>query len=78
MVEKQIKDRAAAGNISYDQAKHDLLAEKMPSGEAATPEQMAGAAVFLCSPAADQIRGIALADRWRLDRPVKPRRSPYF
>jgi len=60
MVEKQIKDRAAAGKISYDQAKHDLLAEKMPSGEAATPEQMAGAAVFLCSPSADQIRGIAL------------------
>ena len=60
MVEKQIKDRAAAGKISFDQAKHDLLSEKMPSGEAATPEQMAGAAVFLCSPSADQIRGIAL------------------
>jgi len=36
------------------------LGEKQPSLEFATPEQIAAAALFLCSPAAAQIRGIAL------------------
>jgi len=34
-----------------------LLSEKQPSKEFATPEQIGGLAAFLCSPAADQIRG---------------------
>jgi 3-hydroxybutyrate dehydrogenase len=37
-----------------------LLAEKQPSGEFATPEQMGALCVFLCSDAAAQIRGAAL------------------
>jgi 3-hydroxybutyrate dehydrogenase len=60
LVDKQIKDKAAEKKISYDQAKHDLLSEKMPSGEAATVEQMGAATAFLCSEGAAQIRGIAL------------------
>jgi NAD(P)-dependent dehydrogenase (short-subunit alcohol dehydrogenase family) len=36
------------------------LGKKQPSLEFATPEQIAGAALFLCSEAATQVRGIAL------------------
>src|SRR5690349_2095387 len=61
LVQKQIDDRAAREGISVAQAKHDLLAEKQPSLEFVTPEQLGGFAVFLCSEAAQQIRGQALA-----------------
>jgi len=57
LVQKQIDALAARKGISNDAAKIELLAEKQPSQEFATPEQIGGLAVFLCSPAADQIRG---------------------
>jgi 3-hydroxybutyrate dehydrogenase len=60
LVEKQIKERASRENISVDQAKNDLLSEKQPSQEFATPEQIGALAVFLCSDGATQIRGTAL------------------
>jgi 3-hydroxybutyrate dehydrogenase len=61
LVQKQIDDVAAHEHISQDDAKHRLLDEKQPSLEFATAEQIGAAAVFLCSPAADQIRGTTLA-----------------
>ena len=60
LVEKKITDRAARENISVDQAKINLLSEKQPSHEFATPEQIGALTVFLCSNAAAQIRGAAL------------------
>ena len=60
LVQKQIDDRAAREGIPVEQAKADLLAEKQPSGEFATPEQMGALCMFLCSDAAAQIRGVAL------------------
>ena len=60
LVQEQIDERAAREKISLQQAKATLLAEKQPSLEFATPEQIGAAALFLCSPAAAQIRGIAL------------------
>ena len=60
LVQKQIDDRAAREEITPDAAKMKLLGEKQPSLEFATPEEIAAAALFLCSPAAAQIRGIAL------------------
>ena len=60
LVQKQIDDRAKRDGIPVDQAKSDLLAEKQPSGEFATPEQIGALCVFLCSDAAAQIRGVAL------------------
>ena len=60
LVQKQIDDRAAKAGIAAAKAKHELLAEKQPSLEFATPEQIGALAVFLCSPAAAQIRGAAL------------------
>jgi 3-hydroxybutyrate dehydrogenase len=60
LVQKQIDDRAKAEGIEADDAKAELLAEKQPSGEFATPEQMGALCVFLCSDAAAQIRGVAV------------------
>ncbi len=59
LVQKQIDARAARDNLDNDAAKRELLGEKQPSLEFVTPEQLGAMAVFLCSPAADQIRGVA-------------------
>jgi 3-hydroxybutyrate dehydrogenase len=63
LVQKQIDDRAARDGISKDQAKVALLGEKQPSLEFVTTEQLGGLAVFLASPAADNVRGVA----WNVD-----------
>jgi 3-hydroxybutyrate dehydrogenase len=59
LVQKQIDDRAAREGIPVQKAKLELLSEKQPSLEFVTPEQLGGLAVFLCSAAADQVRGVA-------------------
>jgi len=61
LVQKQIDERAAREGIPVEQARLELLGEKQPSLEFVTPEQLGGLALFLCSPAADQIRGQAYA-----------------
>ena len=63
LVQKQIDDRAAREGISALQAQNELLGEKQPSLQFTTVEQLGGLAVFLCSPAADQVRGVA----WAMD-----------
>jgi 3-hydroxybutyrate dehydrogenase len=60
LVQKQIDDRAERSGIAVEQAKADLLGEKQPSGEFATPEQIGALCVFLCSEAAAQVRGAAV------------------
>jgi 3-hydroxybutyrate dehydrogenase len=60
LVQKQIDDRAARESIPVDQARADLLSEKQPSREFATPEQIGALTVFLCSESAAQMRGAAL------------------
>jgi 3-hydroxybutyrate dehydrogenase len=59
LVQKQVDARAAADDVDDAEAKRRLLAEKQPSLQFTTPEQLGGLAVFLCSPAADNIRGVA-------------------
>lgn len=59
LVQKQIDDRAARDGIAAAQAQRDLLGEKQPSLQFTTPEQLGELAVFLCSAAADNIRGAA-------------------
>jgi 3-hydroxybutyrate dehydrogenase len=61
LVQKQIDALAAKEGISPQAAKEKLLSEKMPSGEAITPEQLGAFAVFLCSDAAAEMRGAALS-----------------
>jgi 3-hydroxybutyrate dehydrogenase len=60
LVQKQIDAIAARENLAPDAARMKLLGDKQPSLEFATPEQIGAAALFLCSQAAAQIRGIAL------------------
>jgi 3-hydroxybutyrate dehydrogenase len=63
LVQKQVDARAERDKLDNEAAKRSLLAEKQPSLEFVTKEQLAGLAVFLCSPAADQVRGAA----WNID-----------
>ena len=63
LVQKQVDDRAARDGLSNEAAKKALLAEKQPSGEFVTPEELGALAVFFCSPAGDQVRGVA----WNMD-----------
>jgi len=60
LVQKQIDDMAKRDSLPPETAKKHLLAEKQPSHEFATPEQIGDIAAFLCSEAAAQIRGIGL------------------
>ncbi|RZL63943.1 MAG: 3-hydroxybutyrate dehydrogenase [Variovorax sp.] len=63
LVQKQIDDRAARDGITVTQAQNELLGEKQPSLQFTTVDQLGGLATFLCSPAADQVRGVA----WAMD-----------
>jgi 3-hydroxybutyrate dehydrogenase len=63
LVQKQVDARAAADGIDDEAAKRALLGEKQPSMQFTTPEQLAELAVFMCSPAADNVRGVA----WQMD-----------
>ena len=61
LVQKQIDDAAARECIPHNEAKKKLLADKQPTLEFATPGQIGATAVFLCSSAADQIRGASIS-----------------
>jgi len=63
LVQKQVDAKAAALGISNEEAKRQLLAEKEPSLQFTTPEELGALAVFLCSSAADNVRGVA----WNMD-----------
>jgi 3-hydroxybutyrate dehydrogenase len=63
LVQKQVDARAERDGISNEAAQRALLAEKEPSMQFTTPEQLGELAVFFCSPAADNVRGVA----WAMD-----------
>lgn len=63
LVQKQVDAKAEKEGLSNEEAKKALLAEKQPSGEFVTPEQLGALALFFCSDAASQIRGVA----WNMD-----------
>ncbi|HCH0658653.1 TPA: 3-hydroxybutyrate dehydrogenase [Enterobacter asburiae] len=62
LVQQQIDQRIADG-VPPEQARDLLLAEKQPSGEFVTPEQLGELALFLCSEGAVNVRGAA----WNMD-----------
>jgi 3-hydroxybutyrate dehydrogenase len=63
LVQKQVDAKAAALGISNEEAKKQLLAEKEPSLQFTTPEELGELAVFFCSDAAKNVRGVA----WNMD-----------
>ncbi len=60
LVEAQIPDTAKEYGISEDEAIEKVILAKQPSKEFVTVEQLAGAALFLCSDAAAQLTGTAM------------------
>jgi 3-hydroxybutyrate dehydrogenase len=60
LVQTQIDALAKREGLAPDVARRRFPAEKQPSQDFATIEQIGGAAVFLCSEMAAQIRGISL------------------
>lgn len=63
LVQKQVDAKAEALGISNEEAKRVLLAEKEPSLQFTTPEELGELAVFFCSAAANNVRGVA----WQMD-----------
>ncbi len=63
LVQQQVDARAARDKLDQEGAKKALLSEKQPSLQFVTAEQLSALAVFLCTPAADQVRGAA----WNVD-----------
>ena len=63
LVQKQLDDRAKSQGISNEKATEQLLSEKEPSLQFTTPKEIGELAVFLCSTAANNVRGVA----WAMD-----------
>ena len=63
LVQKQVDARAAQDGVDAEEAKRRLLAEKQPSLQFTTAEQLASLALYLCSAGADNVRGVA----WSVD-----------
>lgn len=60
LVEHQIPDTMKARNLSREQVINDVLLAAQPTKEFVKVEDVAGLALFLTTPAADQINGAAL------------------
>jgi len=63
LVQKQVDARALADGVDGEEAKRRLLADKQPSLQFTTPDQLGELSAFLCSAAAANVRGQA----WSLD-----------
>ncbi len=63
LVQKQVDARAAAEGVDNAEATRRLLGDKQPSMQFTTPEELGELAVFLCSAAANNVRGVA----WSVD-----------
>ena len=63
LVQKQVDAKATALGISNEEATRQLLGEKEPSMQFTTPEELGALAVFFCSSAANNVRGVA----WNMD-----------
>ena len=63
LVQKQVDAKAAAHGWTNTEATKALLGEKEPSMQFTTPEELGELAVFFCSPAGNNVRGVA----WNMD-----------
>ena len=64
LVQKQVDaKRGARTACTNEEARTQLLGEKEPSLQFTTPEELGELAVFFCSAAANNVRGVA----WNMD-----------
>jgi 3-hydroxybutyrate dehydrogenase len=63
LVQKQVDAKAVALGVSVQEATNLLLSEKEPSKQFTTPAELGALAVFFCSPAGNNVRGVA----WNMD-----------
>jgi 3-hydroxybutyrate dehydrogenase len=63
LVQKQVDAKASALGLSNAEATKLLLGEKEPSMQFTTSEELGALAVFFCSPAGNNVRGVA----WNMD-----------
>jgi 3-hydroxybutyrate dehydrogenase len=63
LVQAQVDARARSTGVPVEEAKRQLLGEKEPSLQFTTPEELGELAVFFCSTAANNVRGVA----WNMD-----------
>ena len=63
LVQKQVDARAAAAKVTDAEATRQLLGEKEPSMQFTTPEELGQLAIFFCSSAGNNVRGVA----WNMD-----------
>lgn len=61
LVEAQIPDQMKTHNMDRDTVIREVMLDRQPSRQFATTDQVGGTAVFLCSPAADQITGTSIS-----------------
>ncbi|KAA0147254.1 hypothetical protein FNF29_07515 [Cafeteria roenbergensis] len=61
LVEAQIQARAATSGRSFEEEKDDMLREKQPQRQFATPEDLGELTAFLCSQAAANMTGESIA-----------------
>ena len=61
IVEKQLPDQMKTHNMDRETVMREVILAKQPSKQFATIDQIAGIAVFLCSPSADQITGTTIS-----------------
>ena len=61
LVEKQIPEQMKEHGMGREEVIEKVMLERQPTREFATPEQIGGTAVFLCSDAASQITGTEIS-----------------
>ncbi len=61
LVEAQIPDQMKKHGMDRETVIREVMLERQPSKAFATAQQVGGTAVFLCSPAADQITGTTIS-----------------
>lgn len=61
LVQKQIEDKAKAGNISIEEATNNLLGEKQPNKRFVKPEDIAAMVMFLCGEHGNAMTGEILS-----------------
>lgn len=61
LVEAQIPDQMAVHHMDRETVIREVMLLRQPSRQFATVEQIGGTAVYLCSPAADQVTGTTIS-----------------